>query len=960
MTLHRVISLGLILLLSSMAPLAEDIDIFKGGGALDPAPPNVLILLDNTSNWSANNQAWKKTDMTSKCAGDAACISYVEQIFGTSTSLVQGQVELKAIELVLSELACDTDHPIKVNVGLMMLKPEKGTYSDNAGQNTDSSGLGGFIRRSVLPLDDTRCAALIGNSGDLKTIFDNVTASAWKAPNDANYGGAMFDVFKYFGGHSNPTGETTPTGHIGFGPKRFATPLTLDDPDAFEDPDKKIFDPPSPSTSLDGCGGGNHLLLVGNGYPAKDVPTLLSSPSNLNYSWDPSHFHGSDRTADVWARFLSTTDISGDVDGKQTIITSALNVYNASPSSDQTDYLKSIAKHGRGTYYEVGGNLGRLIESLRNFFLALNAANQTFAAAALPYRLGTGGLHLNQVYLGMFRPEKTPRWFGNLKRFQFIMTDPDDESEPRLVLADSIGFPVQSGTGFLADDSRSFWTQSSSFWDYRCGTGSSVGDPLLCGTPISASDSPDGPVVEKGGAAQRLRVTFKADATNSTRRVYTDNANLQSPGMMYLTADTVTNTQLGVTSDSERAALVNWIRGVDTIDENPLYTDGARPSIVGDVLHSEPVAINYGGALGCASTGNGEVVVFHATNHGLLHAVSGSTGNELWSYLPSDFLARVKRLSDNSPSVTFPAPVPANAFNKGYMIDGNLSVYAPDANGDCRPDEVLIFLSMRRGGRFIYALDVSQILDEPGANHPILLWRKGHTDTGFAELGQTWSAPKPILLPDGKPYVIFGGGYDPAADDRPLDTGTGTYGQAVTTTRTMGRGIFVVDAKTGALKRLLQDQNMSSIPSDVAVISDVTTGFADRAFVGDSAGNLWRISFRDASTGALTADQTKWSLSRIISATGAAFMHAPDVARCGGRDVILIGSGDREEPFDRTVQNRFYMIHDHDGSALTIADLTDLGTSATQALADSEVLPNADDQVGISIWPPVRRPWASQ
>jgi len=44
------------------------------------------------------------------------------------------------------------------------------------------------------------------------------------------------------------------------------------------------------------------------------------------------------------------------------------------------------------------------------------------------------------------------------------------------------------------------------------------------------------------------------------------------------------------------------------------------------------------------------------------------------------------------------------------------------------------------------------------------------------------------------------------------------------------------------------------------------------------------------------------------------FLGAPDVVLAGptdpAYDTILVGSGDREQPFDTTITNRFYMIKD--------------------------------------------------
>ena len=37
--------------------LADDIDIYSGNSAITPGAPNVLIVLDNTANWSQNSRS---------------------------------------------------------------------------------------------------------------------------------------------------------------------------------------------------------------------------------------------------------------------------------------------------------------------------------------------------------------------------------------------------------------------------------------------------------------------------------------------------------------------------------------------------------------------------------------------------------------------------------------------------------------------------------------------------------------------------------------------------------------------------------------------------------------------------------------------------------------------------------------------------------------------------------------
>ena len=116
--------------------------------------------------------------MLLKCGSDTTCQSYVTQVFDPETGLKQGQVELRAIKLVLNELVCNpASTPLDVNVGLMLFSNTNGTAEAN---NT-----GGYIRRAVKPLDPTHCAALIG---DLDLIDSKINDPDFKTSSSADYG----------------------------------------------------------------------------------------------------------------------------------------------------------------------------------------------------------------------------------------------------------------------------------------------------------------------------------------------------------------------------------------------------------------------------------------------------------------------------------------------------------------------------------------------------------------------------------------------------------------------------------------------------------------------------------------------------------------------------------------------------------------------------------------------------
>ena len=119
-----------------------------------------------------------------------------------------------------------------------------------------------------------------------------------------------------------------------------------------------------------------------------------------------------------------------------------------------------------------------------------------------------------------------------------------------------------------------------------------------------------------------------------------------------------------------------------------------RPSIHGDVLHSRPVAINYGGTRG--------VVVYYGSNDGMLRAVNGNktgsgAGSEMWSFVAPEHFASLNRLRENDPQVRYPSTpaAVAGAIPRNYFFDGPIGAYQNTAT-----NEVLLFPGMRRGGRY--------------------------------------------------------------------------------------------------------------------------------------------------------------------------------------------------------------------------------------------------------------------
>ena len=366
-------------------------------------------------------------------------------------------------------------------------------------------------------------------------------------------------------------------------------------------------------------------------------------------------------------------------------------------------------------------------------------------------------------------------------------------------------------------------------------------------------------------------------------------------------------------------SLINWIRGDDLLGDEPSPDPGVitiRPSVHGDTLHSRPTVVNYGGSDG--------VVVFYGSNDGVFHAINGNqplNGNlSVGSTTPGGEIGALSRPSSSPSSRGSTRTVRRwrsllavhdqwiGAAPKDYFFDGSTGVYQ---NGST----VNLFLSARRGGRLLYALDV----DDPTA--PKFIWKDSNSSAGMSELGYTWSAPKAARVRGwANPVVVFGAGYDPNEDNEPP------------TTDTMGRGIYIVDATNGNVvwsatfgtgaagtctgTCTLTDMTYA-IPADVTLVNrdfDVN-GYIDRLYAADLGGNIWRVDLEPAgytATGALdssgnptgAANQvgpSTWTITKFASLGGSGttkrkFFYPPDVVATKTFDMVLDGTGDREHP----------------------------------------------------------------
>jgi type IV pilus assembly protein PilY1 len=850
------------------AAIAEDIDIYTTGGT-NGDRPNVLLMLDNSANWSATLPG-------------APCYYYDNGVKtangpkGTSPGMEQGTkmaIEKCALYNVIDALPTisgeDADHDAMFNVGIMLLN------------ESPSSINGAYPRLGFLPVTTN-------NKKIFKSVVSALSIGDDKG-NNAAYAKAMYEMYLYF------KGRTAYKGNAG----------TEYDTRAFSG---NVYISPSSAS----CAR-NHIIFIGNGSPQgaenNDALALLAAAggSTSPIVYPSSYVSNSDQAnwADEFARFMRGVDVSSK-DGTQGITTHTVAVTGSSSDGTFPNFMLSMANHGGGSY-TAASTAETLTQKLLDIFDSVESINSVFASASLPVAVNARGTYLNQVYMGVFRPDANgkQRWRGNLKQYQFSA-----DALGNLSLVDTKGNEAIGATGFIKSSAWSFWTTESTFWVNQL-----MGDS-------GKSDAADGDIVEKGGTAQRLRTTYAT--SQSGRNVLTCvgcavGTVLGSDSTKFATGNSaVTAAALGAGSSTERENLINWVRGTDNAGDElgPGGTTTIRPSVHGDVLHSRPAVINYGGSIG--------VAVFYGANDGMLHAMNGNqtgsgAGEEMWSFVPEEMFGKLKRLRSNAPEIKLSTTTSTSAQPRDYFVDGPIGVYQR-IRADGTTSRAIIFVGMRRGGEQVYAFDVS----DPA--QPVFLWKK--TSADLPGLAQSWSEPRVgRVRGHNNPVVVFGGGYDAAAED-----------ELVPGTTTKGNAVFVLDAFTGAKLRAF-DGIQRSVAADVALLDTDADGFIDRAYAVDLGGQVWRIDF-ETTTGAMTpADWTLFHLADLSGGTltGRKFFFPPSVVLTKNFAALNFGSGDREKPLMSATQDHFFSIFDRqvgkgvpaDATLLTWSDLASVTDTAT-------------------------------
>ncbi len=576
--------------------------------------------------------------------------------------------------------------------------------------------------------------------------------------------------------------------------------------------------------------------------------------------------------------------------------------------------LSDTATRGGGQYY-TADNTEELTTAFQGAITSILSTNAAFTSPAVAVDSFTRTESRDDVFYAMFRPTTGVNWPGNIKKLKVRVA-----SDGSAALVDSVNAEaIDSQTGFIKDSAVTFWGSSA-----------------------------DGPGVQQGGVGARLaardpdtRVIKTNTGSNGALQDFnTTNLNRTAYGVA---DDSALHTLFDVPNATEFSNLIAWARG---------WTDSAKTArrdwVLGDIVHSRPLVLNYGARTSDYSASNPDLRVVVGTNAGFLHMFDTATGNEDWAFFPKELTKVFKARKDD-----------LLGGNKVWGVDAPVVSYRFDANQDgsikaADGDKMYIYFGLRRGGRAMYAMDVT----DPA--NPTFMWRISNATAGFAEMGQTWSVPVVTTVPGyintggtRRPVLVFGAGYDGIYDKAPLATVSEDRTAAELAAGSpapVGRGVYIVDAATGALvwsatpaansatnKQFAFAHSMVAPPS---VIDSNGDGIADRVYMPDVGGNVWRLDLPGNTRPTAASEQNRWRVTQLASLASVAttnparhagdrrFLSEVDVVRTTfkGRafDAVLLGSGDRTNPKAVDNTDRFYMLRDYQVAPYT----TDAPTTA--------------------------------
>jgi len=424
--------------------------------------------------------------------------------------------------------------------------------------------------------------------------------------------------------------------------------------------------------------------------------------------------------------------------------------------------------------------------------------------------------------------------------------------------------------------------------------------------------------------ANRLWDAFdRLEAVNpNSREIYT----YRQGSVKEFTSGNISKEDLGVSTDDERNALINHVRGFDDYDvDQDAITGEWRRWKLGDFFHSNAVIIGepnpyfednteigkdgqpeYQGAIAAYQgfyndNKSRKKVLVVGANDGMLHVFDAATGDEIGAFIPPSVLTNLKSMKtswDQYKATLIPQP-------HLYFVDATpraagVWFYSDAMDKTKTKDEwrTVLLCGLRKGGKTYFALNITNTENTQG-----FLWEFPTDAPTLAKMGQSWSDPaigRVKIELSGELYerwvAFIGGGYDATA--------------------ATGKAFFVVDLKDGqVIKEFSGLSGMThSMPAPPKTVDVNGDGYVDKVYIADLGGQMWVF---DVSFDAITKkSNSQWSGKILFQPHATVPEKHPVYSQAAvafdkySNVWVFYGTGDREVPRDTTCYERFYAVKD--------------------------------------------------
>jgi len=214
-------------------------------------------------------------------------------------------------------------------------------------------------------------------------------------------------------------------------------------------------------------------------------------------------------------------------------------------------------------------------------------------------------------------------------------------------------------------------------------------------------------------------------------------------------------------------------------------------------------------------------------------------------------------------------------------------------------------------------------------------------DVIIPELGQSWSEPqfgkvKTTSDTNGVDVFFIGGGYS--------------------STNASGKAVLAINVLTGEeVRKFTADASANamtySFPGNVYLIKDAD-GFVKKIYAGDLGGQMWRFGYFAGTYPASDLNIDNWE-GRIFFRTDAdnsfKFMYPPSVTDESGYQLVLMGTGDREDACETTTSDRIYAVKDDHSNTTIVGEVLSGGAVVPDDLVPDDLV----DVTNTAATPPI-------